>query len=231
MVAVLPHCLGRLTPFLAAPNQISRRCQTCSTQRAQFNQRRYNSSVSPQWPNATTCEDDDGRIRNATNDDSLNERRKDTPFEPFTTLEGLRDYRERLLRPRLLRKRAELSRLCKSIHKRNKSAIIFSDIHLALLLLLLATRTVILFYCTYFLFDWNLVEPIAYMLDRGVLWLELAWFSVIQNEISYSSCRAALASRYVRYSHQENAVDLERWRELTAEVERLEELLRGLENV
>jgi hypothetical protein len=62
-------------------------------------------------------------------------------------------------------------------------------------LLFLVAQTGLLFHWVYFRFDWNLVEPITYLLGYSVVWLSIACFFKSGEEFTYDSIRAMVAER------------------------------------
>ena len=61
--------------------------------------------------------------------------------------------------------------------------------------LYLVAQTGLLFHWVYYRFDWNLVEPITYLLGYSVVWLSIACFFRTGQEFSYDSIRSLVGDR------------------------------------
>nr|CCC93418.1 conserved hypothetical protein [Trypanosoma congolense IL3000] len=158
-------------------------------------------------------------------------RTRQVGVEAVPTLESLREYRDHYLHPRLLEARAELQRMYEIKLQCEKLGLRHADMCIGACVALVAFRTVVLFYWTYFLFDWNLVEPITYLLDYGALWLGLAWYGVARRDAKFESFRQFLATRHMKKLRSQKCYNEEHHELLESEVRRLEEQLRGLERV
>ena len=60
---------------------------------------------------------------------------------------------------------------------------------------LLATQAAVLFNWTFINFDWNLVEPITYLLGYSVVWLAILPHFFWGKDLSYDTIRSAIVDR------------------------------------
>ncbi|RNF15432.1 uncharacterized protein Tco025E_05535 [Trypanosoma conorhini] len=153
------------------------------------------------------------------------------PGDSLLTSEGLRSYRDGYLRPLLLQKRHALQQLTGIKTHCELVSLQYADYYAAGVFVLLTAQAVTLFYWVYFLFDWNLVEPITYLLGYGGVWLAIACHAATQRDFTYEACTGMIAAHYLSLLHRRHNFDVQLWQRLTAEVELLEERLRGLEGV
>lgn len=91
-----------------------------------------------------------------------------------------------------------------------------------------SAQTGLLFYWVYYRFDWNLVEPITYLLGYSVVWLGLACYFATGKEFSFDNVRSLIAERRVRHLFRQSRFDLVEYRQLECEVEDLKRRLEGL---
>ncbi|ESL06355.1 hypothetical protein TRSC58_05973 [Trypanosoma rangeli SC58] len=151
------------------------------------------------------------------------------PGDSLLTSEGLRNYRDCYLRPLLLQKRQALRQLTGIKTRCETVALQYADYCTAGFFVLLTAQAVTLFYWVYFLFDWNLVEPITYLLSYSAVWLAIACHATTQRDLTYEACTEMITAHYRFVLYRRHNFDVQLWRQLTAEVELLEERLRGLE--
>lgn len=59
----------------------------------------------------------------------------------------------------------------------------------------LVAQTGLLFHWVYYQFDWNLVEPITYLLGYSVVWLSIGCFFKTGQEFTYDAIRNMIAER------------------------------------
>ncbi|EAN77641.1 Protein of unknown function, DUF607, putative [Trypanosoma equiperdum] len=155
----------------------------------------------------------------------------DLSLRALSTIEGLRNYREHRLRPQLLVKRAELRQADDVKTRCDALGLRYADRCIAIAVALILIRNVVLFYWVYFLFDWNLVEPITYLLERGAVCLGFLWYGATSSDARFESFRQFLVSRRTQRLYAQHNFNAGHWKELVVEVEGLEEQLRGLETV
>ncbi|EAN97585.1 hypothetical protein TcCL_NonESM06542 [Trypanosoma cruzi] len=151
------------------------------------------------------------------------------PGDSLFTLEGLCNYRESHLRPLLIQKRHALQQMTEIKTRCEAVALRYANYYAAGLFVLLTAQAVTLFYWVYFLFDWNLVEPMTYLLGYGGVWVAIACYATTQRDFTYEACMEMIAAYYISRLYRQNNFDLQLWQRLTAEVRLLEERLRGLE--
>lgn len=95
----------------------------------------------------------------------------------------------------------------------------------------LVCQTGLLFYWVYFRFDWNLVEPITYLLSYSVVWLGLAAYYATGREFTFDNIRSLIAERKAKRLYQKECFDVERYYALKANVEDVERQLLQLKNI
>ena len=95
----------------------------------------------------------------------------------------------------------------------------------------IALQNAVLFEWTFFRFDWNLVEPITYLLGYSTMWLGIACFFSSGKEWTYDSMRASLVERQRRKVFSNASFDEKRYDDLTIRVGDLEERIKSLENL
>jgi hypothetical protein len=84
----------------------------------------------------------------------------------------------------------------------------------------------LLFHWVYQRFDWNLVEPITYLLGFTTTWLCTFVYFLSGKEFTYNNVREAVVSRTVERSLSAKGLSLKHFAELQLERERLKQLLR-----
>lgn len=92
----------------------------------------------------------------------------------------------------------------------------------------LFAQTTTLFVWTYDTFDWNLVEPITYLLGYGLVWLSVLLYFCTGRDFTYSQVREIVAGRARDRLCEQNGFDLEAYRRVVAEVSDLEFAVEGL---
>eukprot|EP00331_Platyophrya_macrostoma_P011225 CAMPEP_0176415428 /NCGR_PEP_ID=MMETSP0127-20121128/5804_1 /TAXON_ID=938130 /ORGANISM="Platyophrya macrostoma, Strain WH" /LENGTH=125 /DNA_ID=CAMNT_0017795429 /DNA_START=300 /DNA_END=677 /DNA_ORIENTATION=+ len=95
-------------------------------------------------------------------------------------------------------------------------------------LLYLCSQTGLLFYWVYFRFDWNLVEPITYLLGYATTWLGLASYLTMGTEFTFDAMRTRLSERAARKSLQASGFQVEEYMRLQTEVESLRQRVIAL---
>ncbi|KEG09564.1 hypothetical protein DQ04_05021030 [Trypanosoma grayi] len=153
------------------------------------------------------------------------------PPDSLFELEGLREYRDRHLRPLLDEKRRQLRSVTAVKAQCEAAARWYPDYYAAALFVLLSAQAATLFYWVYFLFDWNLVEPVTYLLGYGGVWVGIACYGATRREFTYDACREMITAYHLRRLYCRHHVDVALWQQLVAEVELLETQVRGLEGV
>lgn len=93
----------------------------------------------------------------------------------------------------------------------------------------LAGQASILFDWTYAHFDWNLVEPITYLIGYSATWMSLAWYGNMQTEYGYDSVQQLLHDNRQRVLYRKYGVDVKEIVRLRDEVALLEKLVRACE--
>ena len=95
----------------------------------------------------------------------------------------------------------------------------------------LCAQTSLLFFWVYIKFDWNLVEPITYLLSFSVTWLSILIFFSTGKEFSYNAVRDMFLDRVQRRLYKEDSFDVHRYNKLEAELRDVEKQLQDLEKV
>ena len=95
----------------------------------------------------------------------------------------------------------------------------------------LTTQTAVLFNWVYFRFDWNLVEPITYLLGYSVVWLSLAFYFGFAKDFSYNNLRSMLEESKRQKLYKERSFNVEKYRELQVRTKNLSELLDQLSDL
>lgn len=98
-------------------------------------------------------------------------------------------------------------------------------------LLFLVAQTGLLYYWVYVRFDWNLVEPITYLLGYSVTWLGIAFYLLAGREFTYDNCRQIAEERQRAKLYAAAGFDVERYLQLRLSVAELERLARSLEKL
>lgn len=88
-------------------------------------------------------------------------------------------------------------------------------------------QTAILFHWVYFRFDWNLVEPITYLLGSATVWLSVFLFRFVRKEFSLDELKSLIEDKkriqvYKKHNFTEKQVQMEA---LAKNIERLDEVV------
>lgn len=89
----------------------------------------------------------------------------------------------------------------------------------------LLVQAVVLFDWTYIHFDWNLVEPITYLIGYAGTWIALAWYGNMQEEFGFDSLREMIEVRKLNSLYAAKGVDVAEVDRLEDEVERLKRMV------
>lgn len=95
----------------------------------------------------------------------------------------------------------------------------------------LAAQNAVLFEWVYFRFDWNLVEPITYLLGYSAVWLGVACFFLTGREFSYDRMRLMLIERKLNQVLRKSGFDRARHEMVKLKVQDLESRIKALENL
>ena len=102
------------------------------------------------------------------------------------TINGLRAHREQLVeRQTAIEKQLEPLRALKG--QLDQQAARHPDLAMGGMGLYLCAQTALLFHWVYFRFDWNLVEPITWLLGYSVTWLALAMYFKTGKEFTFDN--------------------------------------------
>jgi hypothetical protein len=85
----------------------------------------------------------------------------------------------------------------------------------------LVAQNAVLFQWTFYQFDWNLVEPITYLLGYSVTWLCTLVYFAFGKEFTYDALRDHLTARRRDALYAANDFDVARFRTLEARQSRL----------
>mmetsp|Transcript_20414 Transcript_20414/g.63455 ORF Transcript_20414/g.63455 Transcript_20414/m.63455 type:complete len:164 (-) Transcript_20414:45-536(-) len=85
----------------------------------------------------------------------------------------------------------------------------------------LVAQNAVLFQWTYYQFDWNLVEPITYLLGYSVTWLCTLVYFAFGKEFTYDSLREHLTSRRRDALYAASDFDIRKFRAVEARRARL----------
>jgi hypothetical protein len=141
----------------------------------------------------------------------------------------LRAARDGPLRARLNNARAELEKLEELKARCDAAAQRFPDRRMRQLFVFLLVQAAVLFDWTYIHFDWNLVEPITYLLGYSATWIAILWYGLLQREFSYDGLRHMLRDQQQRKLYTQHKFDVAHYECLKREVATLEKVLRSLE--
>eukprot|EP00742_Colponemidia_sp_Colp-10_P020883 GILJ01024399.1.p1 GENE.GILJ01024399.1~~GILJ01024399.1.p1 ORF type:complete len:139 (-),score=14.47 GILJ01024399.1:36-416(-) len=96
---------------------------------------------------------------------------------------------------------------------------------------LLTAQTGTLFYWTYSAFDWNLVEPITYLLGYSVVWLTILLYFTTGRDFTYEELMHMATERARMDMYSRRGLDMDAYRrvhlevaELTIAIDRLREV-------
>lgn len=147
------------------------------------------------------------------------------------TVNGLRAHREALVdRQAALEKQLEPLRALKQ--RLDVQAARHPDLAMGGMGLYLCAQTALLFHWVYFRFDWNLVEPITWLLGYSVTWLALAMYFKTGKEFTFDNIRSMMSENKRAKLYAANQFQPETYRALEcelAEVERRVKQLSGLQ--
>lgn len=136
-----------------------------------------------------------------------------------------------LLQSMLSRKQMELQRqqqqkvLCDAAARQHPDAL------MRRIFLFLVLQAAVLFDWTYIHFDWNLVEPITYLIGYSATWIALGWYGAVKSEFSYDTLQEAVEERYRVKLYRQHDFHLERYEKLKNEVAVLEKVIRGMKRL
>lgn len=102
------------------------------------------------------------------------------------------------------------------------------DRYMAGLFAFFALQAVVLFDWTFIHFDWNLTEPITYLLGYSATWVALAWYGNMQQEFGFDSLRELIEHRKLTALYRQRGIDVAKVARLEEEVERLARMVHGL---
>lgn len=142
---------------------------------------------------------------------------------------ALRAARDGFLASRLHAARVELAALEDIKKQCDVAAQRLPDRRMRQLFVFLLFQAGVLFDWTYVHFDWNLVEPITYLVGYSVTWIAILWYGALQREFSYDTWRSMLQKRERERLYAQHRFDLRHYEQLRVEVVRLERVLRSLE--
>ncbi|KPI89541.1 hypothetical protein ABL78_1309 [Leptomonas seymouri] len=142
---------------------------------------------------------------------------------------ALRAARDGFLKARLSEAQAELNKLDQLKTHCDEAAQQHADRRMRQLFLLLIFQSVVLFDWTYIHFDWNLVEPITYLIGYSATWIAIIWYGALQRELSYDALRRVFLEKQCRALYAQHEFDVERYAKVKMEVAKLEKVLRSLE--
>lgn len=148
-----------------------------------------------------------------------------------TSVAVLRAHRAATLLPLLEQKRAELGELDARKALCEREAESHAQRGMLFLFAAFALQTAVLFDWTYIHFDWNLVEPITYLLGYSLTWVAIWWYGNLQREFSMDSLRDYVRGRRLERLYAQRGVCPARHRQLREEVGALERRCRALEGV
>lgn len=95
----------------------------------------------------------------------------------------------------------------------------------------LLAQVVVLFDWTYVHFDWNLTEPITYLLGYSATWIAIGVYGMCQSEFSYDALRQTLETSRQTKLYKRRGLDIAEYTRLVVEVDKLEKILRSLEGI
>ena len=142
---------------------------------------------------------------------------------------ALRAARDGPLRVRLTKKRAELAKLAELKRRCDEAAQRLPDKRMKQLFLFLLFQAAVLFDWTYIHFDWNLTEPITYLIGYSATWIAILWYGALQREFSYDVLRSMLRDQQRVKLYTQHKFDVAHYEKVKAEVAKLEKVLRSLE--
>lgn len=144
--------------------------------------------------------------------------------------QGLIDHRQQLdARLRTAAKQLDHSKIVKS--RLDVEAKKYPDRAALLGLSYLVSQTSLLFYWVYFRFDWNLVEPITYLLGYGSVWIGIAYYFRCGGEFTYDHLRSALEERKRKRLYDAAGFSVESFSALEAEVADLQRQVEQLSDL
>ncbi|KPA78150.1 hypothetical protein ABB37_06326 [Leptomonas pyrrhocoris] len=145
------------------------------------------------------------------------------------TTAALRAARDGPLKARCSEMRSELEELERIKNLCDAAAQRHLDRKMQQLFLLLLFQAVVLFDWTYVHFDWNLVEPITYLIGYSATWIAILWYGALQREFSYDTLRDMLREQQCERLYAQHKFDLAHYEKVKVEVDRLQRVLRSLE--
>jgi hypothetical protein len=89
----------------------------------------------------------------------------------------------------------------------------------------LLAQNAVLFHWTYQRFDWNLVEPITYLLGYSVVWLCTAVYFANGKEFTYDNVRTQLQERRQQALYTQADFDVNKFRQIEIRRNQLETML------
>lgn len=154
-----------------------------------------------------------------------------SPAVPSDSTAALRAARDGDLRATLTAKRAALAELERTKEVCDKLAYHYPDKFMKRLFAFLVLQAVVLYDWTYVHFDWNLVEPITYLVGYSATWIAIAWYGTMQHEFGYASLRSFLQTRKRDKLYKAKQFDPQAYEALRAEVAQLDRIVRSLEGL
>jgi hypothetical protein len=110
-------------------------------------------------------------------------------------------------------------------------ALRYPDVLMAAGFAWLCGQTALLFYWVYCQFDWNLVEPITYLLGYSVTWLSVAVFFTTGEEFTFDNIRQMIIARRRKKLYARSGFDEAKYEELVGTVRELEKTLDTYSNL
>ncbi|EPY36283.1 hypothetical protein STCU_00663 [Strigomonas culicis] len=142
---------------------------------------------------------------------------------------ALTAYRAHTLEPLLAAKLQQLGQMEALKRQCDAEAATYPRLWKLAVLGFLSLQVVVLFDWTYIHFDWNLTEPITYLLGYSFTWLSLLWYGNLQQEFGYGRVHELLQQRQCARLYRRRGVDLVLYEQLRAETDVLQRRLRSLE--
>lgn len=96
---------------------------------------------------------------------------------------------------------------------------------------LLTAQTSTLFYWTYSVFDWNLVEPITYLLGYSVVWLTILMYFTTGKDFTYGELMEMVTESTRQKLYAQKGLNLIEYRKVQIDVAELISAIDGLKVV
>jgi hypothetical protein len=146
------------------------------------------------------------------------------------TCSGLLQHKETLAK-QLKPLQVELAKQSALMRSIDSQALRFPDIVAAASFVYFVSQTSVLFYWVYFRFDWNLVEPITYLLGYSVTWLGLASYFTFGKEFTFDNMRSIAAEWKRKRLLKKHNVDVAAYQRLEVQVGDLERRIAQLKDI